>query len=372
MKALLGKRGRPWWYWPTAALTIFLGTGLGRVCEHQEMALRARYAIYQAMLHLTPHKARASRTALVMIGDPEFWHELGGRSPIRRDYLAKLIRAIDAADPQLIAVDFRLEVPPQIPAEDRELLSTIKDVSAHRPIVLPITLATTPGGGYQTLPQLYSKASFSNAVRIGHIQVFEDRRPIPVGLRLADGTPLDSFAEAIVRLVDPSVLSDFKDDEDPPFATFVRRNEIFVASASSVLRGEYTGPLGALRSKIVIVSGDWEVDALDHRHVDDQPSPAGVIPGSMVQANYVEALLNSRSYRELDENVALVLEVCLAALLAVLFERSRGWRKLSAAVGLCGLTIFVGYVLLENTGLYYDFYWPVILLVVHAIVAEAV
>ncbi|MFY9826634.1 MAG: CHASE2 domain-containing protein [Thermoanaerobaculia bacterium] len=349
---------------------IFLGVCLGRVCEHKEMALRARYAIYQAMLHLAPQKARASRTALVMIGDAEFRGELGGRSPIRRDYLAKLIRAVDAADAQLIAIDFRLEMPPQ--AEDGELLAAIEEVSARRPIVLPVTLAETRDGDYQKLPQLYSKSRFSNAVRIGHIQVFEDRRPIPVGLRLADGTPLDSFAEAIVRLVDPSVLSGFEDAEDPPFATFVRRNDVLVVSASSVLRGEYTGPLGALRSKIVIVSGDWEVDALGHRHVDDQPSPAGVIPGSMVQANYVEALLGTRSYRELDENVALVLEVILAGLLAVLFERSRGWKKLSVALGLCGLTLFVGYVLLENAGLYYDFYWPVILLALHALVAEFV
>ncbi len=364
---------RPRWYWPTAFLAIACGVALGRVVDHLEFGLAARYPVYQAMLHLAPQKARAGRTALVLIGDVEYrGDELKARSPIRRDYLARLLRAIDAAEPALIAIDFNLEAAPQYADEDGKLVAAVKDVSSRRPIVLPVTLEQAGHEKYRRAPQLYPDSICSQTVRRGHIQVSEDVRPIPVALRLVDGSPQDSFAEAIVRFVEPAVLAGFDSDEDPPFATFLRRRDLLAVSAASVLSGRYNGALSPLHSKIVIVSGDWQAEAISRRHIDDMETPAGVMPGSMVQANYVEALLGSRSYRELNEYLAVGLEVSLALCLALLFERSRGWKKLGAMVVLCCAAVFIGYVLLENLGRYYDFYWPVIFLVTHGVAAEVI
>jgi CHASE2 domain-containing sensor protein len=362
----LAKRGRTYW------VVVFLAIGVGAAAdwywENQDSALPPRYWIYQQLLYLTPWKARANRTALVIVGDKEYWGpDLAGRSPIRRDYLAKLIRAIDAAEPQLIAIDFDLSAPPRTLAEDAELIRAIQAVSRHRPVVLPATLEEAPQSHdkYRLQPQIYSGQTFSSAVRIGHIAIFADIRVIPMGLLLATRARQDSFSEAIVRLVDPGVLEAFTDAEDSPFATFVNRNRFLEVDASSVLAGRYQGPLGTLRPRIVIVSGDWEKEKLGHKRVDAWSTPVGSIPGSFVQANYVEALLGSRAYRELNGVVALLIELSLATALVFLFALDK--ISLTRFIALCVVAIASGYVLLANLARYYEVSFPLALLALHAL-----
>ena len=45
-------------------------------------------------------------TVVVLIGDKEFWGtELARRSPLNREYLARLVVALDKLDPKVIALD---------------------------------------------------------------------------------------------------------------------------------------------------------------------------------------------------------------------------------------------------------------------------
>lgn len=349
-------------YWTIVVLTILLGAGIGYYAETHDRLLAPRYWIYQNLSSRLWWKQHAEHTALVLVGDREFWGDLAGRRPISRAYLAKLIRAIDAADPLLIAIDFDLALPGS--PEDGELLRAIDEISTRRPVVLPATLQEADKDLflYALRPQIYSQHRFAGAVRTGHIQIFEDIRSIPVGLRLADRQGQDSFAEAIVRLVDRRALADFTDDEEQPFAAFFPRREFVVTDASSVLAGRHRGPLGKLRSRIVIVSGDWDERAIGRGHVDDQPTPIGPLAGSLVQANYVEALLGG-AFRELPHPEALAIEFVLSGALAVLLALRKG--KWWTIAWLCAAFVLVGFLLLALLGRYYDFFFPLVLLAVH-------
>jgi len=239
-----------WKYWALVVALIVIGVYVGDFCEERDYALRQRYWVYKTMLHLTPWKMRADHTAAVLIGDKEYWQELEGRTPVNRHYLASLIRAIDACNPSMIAIDFNLMVPPR-ESQDAELIAAIDEVSRKRPVILSATLETIGDFEYRLQPQVYSGHSFSGAVRTGHIQTYTDTRRIPVGLRLTDGHPQDSFSEAIVRLIDPRLLEDFPDDEEQPFTVFLPRKEFVVLDAKSVLDGLHKGPLNKLNSRIV-------------------------------------------------------------------------------------------------------------------------
>ena len=67
------------------------------------------YRLYAAIQYLELRPIRPKRTALVLIGDDEYWGgELKRRVPIKRDYLAKLVNKLDQAQPELIVLDFIL------------------------------------------------------------------------------------------------------------------------------------------------------------------------------------------------------------------------------------------------------------------------
>src|SRR5262249_22957558 len=153
----------------------------------------------------------------------------------------------------------------------------IEEISQRRPVVLSVTLEPLGKLAYQLQPQVYSGHSFSDAVRTGHIQAYDDIRRIPVGLRLADGKRPNSFSEAIVRLVDQQLLADFPNDEEQPFTVFLPRKEFVVLDASSALVEQSKGLLNRLNSRIVIVSGDWTLHNIRKDRVDDQETPVGTL-----------------------------------------------------------------------------------------------
>src|SRR4051812_35491792 len=69
-------------YWLIVAALIGGGTLVGKICEEHDWALQQRYWIYQKFLYLTPWKARASHTVVVLVKDKEYWQNLQGRNPI--------------------------------------------------------------------------------------------------------------------------------------------------------------------------------------------------------------------------------------------------------------------------------------------------
>lgn len=374
--AQLASKG--FWYWFRVFCLIALGMMVGNWLEKQHVAMEVRYRIYQFMQRFSPHKGYAQRTVLVLIGDEEYWKgEPARRSPIKRDYLAKLISALDKADPTLIALDFDLRS--QLPDERFEhtdykdetdkLLKTVKEVAAQRPIVLPKTIKFTRDGYYVPEADIYDGYDFQTGnVAYGYIILPYDYRRIPLSLYMKDGATVESFAEAIVRKDNEGALRTIKKGAEFPYGSYLDADDFTKVYASEVLNPT-PETFRKLRDKVVIIGADWSKAGYRRGgKVDTRFTPVGEISGVYMHANYVEALLGNRTYGHWREAVLKVGELLLTLALAVIFALApKGWKRPGLVLLLCLFLAVLSYLSWLNLGRFFDFFVPMLLIIGHAI-----
>src|ERR1041384_7495045 len=130
---------RRWTYWAGVVVFIVLGMLFSDWAARQDFWPKARYVPYQFLTTLGGRKPPPQTPVVVLVDDDEYWRgEPARRAPIKRTYLAKLLRAIDAAEPAVIAVDFDLSSPtpdgsvvehPDYVEETATLLRTIRELA---------------------------------------------------------------------------------------------------------------------------------------------------------------------------------------------------------------------------------------------------
>src|SRR5438270_461417 len=136
-------------YWTFAALFILAGVAASGYLDRHYLLLGPRYAAYQLLQRTAPGANRhALRVVFVSVGDDEFWKgELERRIPVKRDYLARLVTALDRVDPEVIALDYTLRSPvadgtivetPAYAKETARLNAAVEETS-NAAIVLPLT-----------------------------------------------------------------------------------------------------------------------------------------------------------------------------------------------------------------------------------------
>jgi CHASE2 domain-containing sensor protein len=107
----------------------------------------------------------------------------------------------------------------------------------------------------------------------------------------------------------------------------------------------------------------WKTGPLNDSHV----TPVGSISGVFVHANYAEAILGNNYYWPAHEPVAYSVEILVLFAMAIVFAiETSAWKKAGFVVGAAVLFISVGYILLQNLGIYFDFLIPLVFLVLHA------
>lgn len=369
-------------HWVTVAVLIALGVFIGEWLGSHRIWIKLRYKLYQSAQRFNPRETYPKRTALVLIGDEEYWKgELAHRSPIKRDYLARLIRALDKAGPEVIALDFdlRLRVPngslpehSDYAKETGEFLATVREVSQRRTIVLARTIGRDREGRPVSEAAIYDGFDFQGGdVRSGYIELPYDLRQVPMPLKLHSG-PLDSFSVAIVRPLDPHSIHVAEVDGSLPYGTFIEHEHFSSLPASEVLSFPGIDLRRKLRNKVVIIGAAWSKFAYKRGElVDSDDTPIGKVGNVFMHANYAEALLDQRTYRPLDKTVVMWLEILLSFGVAVLFSIET--RKfLKGVVVVCALlgAVFANYVLWQNLGLFFDFFIPLVLLIGHALVEQ--
>jgi CHASE2 domain-containing sensor protein len=376
-------------HWVVVLVLITAGTVIGHWVSQKQIWIDVRYAVYQHTFDFThPHGSLyPKRTALVLVQDEEYWKgELAGRAPIKRDYLAKLIRKLDAADVAVVAVDFDLRSPvpdgslvehPDYLPETQQLREAVKDVGSRRPVVLPSILDFDAEGNYQEQSNVFRGFDFGTAdVRSGYIQLPYDLRRVPVAVELNDGKPLDSFAGAIVAATDPTAYARLaRQAEDAlPFGSYMNEGAFsssgpdrVLFSAGDVLQQDALVLRRQLGHKIVIVSGAWSANGYHSgRRVDSHLTPAGLVPGAFVHANFLEALLSDRTYKPVGEGVVVAFDVLLVLAVAVMLALPLApWLKAVVIVTLGTLFAALSYFFIQNLGLFFDFFVPVVVLAGH-------
>lgn len=370
------------WYWTRVSAFIAVGFVLALLIDNRHLWQQTRYRIYQVQQLLSPRKPYDTRTTVVTINDDDYWGgELARRRPIKRTYLAKLVKALDAADPAVIALDFDFSSPvpdgsliehAEYRKETEELLNTVKDVGSRRVVVLTRTLNGDARSGYGTDSDVYNEFNFGSAkVSYGYIALNTDlRRLPPVEVRLKDGITLPSFAAAIVQAANSEAI---RNKELPAlFGSYLKESQIDSAPAKDVLSGK-AGALEKVTHRLVIVGAHWHQLAKDRGgFVDSHLTPAGTMSGAFLHANWVEALLDRRVSPALSDLSARALELMAAVAVAVVLATKISPRRQLRITLFIGLIIVVmSYIAAQNLGIFFDFFIPVVLVILH-VIAERV
>jgi CHASE2 domain-containing sensor protein len=385
-------------YWFIVTLLIVLGTHMGDWLDEQQIGVNVRYQLYQIFQTIAPApRAKPHDTALILIGDQEFWEgPLARRLPLKRDYLAELLENLALAEPRVIAFDFDLRSPVpdgtacdhgslphercEYQGETQNFLEKIKEVSRKRPVILPRTMRYGDKQQcYVPEPAIFDGFNFEGGnVREGYIEFPYDVRQVPLSFQMNDGTKLDSLATAIVQAEGKTVPQGFSatdcgSESLLPYGDFRKAKDFdeVTLSASEVLLMAKANP-AALREKLghkrVIVGGTWHSRASGRgEEIDLHLTPVGVIRGIYVHANYVEALQTPEVLRKsLHKYFGRGIEILLAIVVAMTFAldiqpKWRTFRLLGLCVGLIALT----YILWQNLGVFFDFFIPILLLFGH-------
>ena len=385
------------WYWFRIALLTTLGVLAGQLIGQADVWREVRYKIYHFQTSKLHRRHPVDlRVAFVLVGDDEYWTgTLARRVPIKRDYLARLIRAVDKAAPAVIAMDFDLHSPtpdgsllenPDYWCERSELLRAIKDVATRHPVVIPKSLVSSRSGRKQINKEVSdtfgSDLTSVKNVFPGYIRFAPDLRMIPARLTVEGRSEaVDSFAFAILQAYSPEMYENFVKEEKKQgtkgdefllrFGSFLDESAFtnLSYSAKDVLMGN-PDVLQHLNHKIVLLGGKWHRDGFGAGEWSDEHlTPAGRIVGVYTHANYAEALRLGQYYPEISEAWIISFEVALVvgASIFLALDISK-WYKIAATLGPSLVMMALSYVFLQNLGLFFEFIIPMFVLVTHNVV----
>jgi hypothetical protein len=403
--AILRKATRPivrkgWMHWVRFAVLLLIGSYIGHILSESERFTDWRYWLYQKQVRFERHGPIYPKvTALVLLDDDDYYSlEYQARSKPKRDALAALLDRLNAAGVNTVAFDVFLDSPfPDKPSydfpdyihEDELFFDSIRRMcSAGRHVVL----ATEYFGlepGQATVPPLKQAASIYDSllptmpcVRTGHVDFNDDMRKIPGIVTMADGHSIDSLSLAITKISDPIAYENLTSDEDHGFRfgqylteeDFKTRNgRQFIFSGKEIENMDINQLRQALADRIVIIGGHWHTGAYKTGELIDMwNSPGGVEPGSMLHANYVEAMRDPNStFTPVSDRTAEIIEWVLALVLALIgaLEVHVGWKWLGFFASFFA-SIVLTYVLLQNLGLFLDFFIPIVMIVAHTMTEE--
>lgn len=372
-------RGKGKWHWLLAIVLIAIGLAGEHWMDRHMVWERFHYRLYSSVQALDLHPIRPKRTLLILIGDDEYWNgELARRVPIKRDYLAKLVTAIDKGHPSVIVLDFVLRSPvPQSGSQESAeyaqetalLVDAIKSVSSRSKIVIPSTVRLD-GGGYVRNPTILDGKGFDpKSVAEGYITLPDDMREIPLTLSIKDGSKVDSLAAATVRLSDDTAVAEAEEKrgEALPYGTFIHPEKFTTLSSAEALSLDAETLKSRMSCDIVLIGGTWHRDAYGQGpQADAILTPAGEIAGVFAHANFIEALLDSRTFKPLAEWQKILLGVFLSVLVAI--TTASPWHpviRFAIVIAIAVLPLLISYFFRQNLGIFFDFFLPVIMLLAH-------
>jgi CHASE2 domain-containing sensor protein len=169
-----------------------------------------------------------------------------------------------------------------------------------------------------------------------------------------------------VRAVDAYALADAKggDEDAMPYGSYMRVADFIHLESKDVLSFTDATLKSMVAHHVVIIGGAWHTDSYKRGEVvDSHLTPAGMIPGVFVHANYVQALLTHQTHRPWGKKVGVFIEILLSVAVAVVFALAQTVRaRVLTSLSICLLLLVFTYVSWQNLGLFFDFFLPLVLL----------
>lgn len=325
---------------------------------------------------------------------------------LRRLFLAKLLDTMREKPPAVIALDMWFDPEACSDTDDpqqgtRALQRAVLDVSGRIPIVFgreahnqssvketwPDQLSELKNRGFQENqlilgPTVKFEAPKSQDLSWGLVELNRDTRKIPLSWEAyssleavgrEQASAVETLPVAVLRAYrpDPSILKDTENLEKQgkhPFSGFLKKEELLTFSAIDVI-------CGAAKTRI-----DWrnckpgDVDAqiltkLRHRVVvigKDDPSTdqhetvVGTLPGAVMQANYIESLLDARFLKPVEGSLSLSVGLAWFGIIELIFRRWALRPHLAVLYSILA-TVLVWVIVYDIALLHWGFYlvlWP--------------
>jgi len=355
---------------------------------------QAARVMYQRVTTFGYRKPKARFTRLVLLSnspdsqdDPP---DVAQNGCTRRLYLSRLIRAVGSQSPSVIVLDFYLTA--LCPAEDGALLDAISSVAKTVPVVLgqsSETIATLRQKGQGTIgkniqeedlvPELPSIAGRPEATW-ALVTLLEDTRRIPLRWSIAapgsntkdltERRTQDGLALAAAAAHDPTVLADpslsaYIANGEAPFTSFIPENGFQRQSGLDLLcKGQdkkswrtcsYSTQVDSfLRGHVVIFGQGRNESGLDMHN-----SVIGLVSGPVLQANYIESILDGRYFSQTWLGLQIALSFLCFVLIEAVFEYvPRFWLKIICALSVVAIFYLITYVAIVQWGYYVDLWIP--------------
>jgi CHASE2 domain-containing sensor protein len=197
---------------------------------------------------------------------------------------------------------------------------------------------------------------------------------IPGQLQLGDGSYIDSFALAVARSVNYSLVRPFVSSaSQTTYGSYISNSKFdeYDASLSAhVLLNTAVSKLEEeLKGRAILVGGHWSTFAYHRgRPVDMHTTPVGAEVGPYIHANFAEALLDSRTFVAFPLWVGQLAEILFALVAMLLFAASNNFlTQLAAVAGLSAVLIGIEWSALHQFGVFFDAFIPVVALWLHSV-----
>jgi len=378
-------------YWTRVALAIVLSFAITPFLDRHFGLIEIRNRLHQFLEKIDRGSLEPRyNTRVLYINDDEYWKggkgDPAGRRPIKRDYLAKLVSAVDQANAAIIALDFDMrspdpgtdEIPSDYADETKTFVETILKVADKRIVVLPKTVVYDGEGTAWLEPDFYDSYGLCDPVektrqwrhtqtgveikdhqkkniRCGYILLPPDKRLLPGNLKIGNGGFLDSFGHAVAKASDPKRVH----DDASRYGSYIPEkqfeNDGTILSAREILNSADFAH-NELAAKLVIVGAHWRALAANRGDFTDMHStPVGTLPGALIHANFVEAFLDGRTYGFTPEWLVPASDMLLGFIAAAIFAfYPQFLNKLIILIVLSGFLIVIELFALHFLGLFFD------------------
>jgi CHASE2 domain-containing sensor protein len=318
--------------------------------------------LYQWVVTVGPRKPRAHFVHIVMIDRRTEPDEVTSEtSPCpQRDFMARLLRTLAAANPAVIAID-KYYGRGCKPEESAALLDTMRDVSQTLPLVIlrydrsDLDLQGRDTGKLHVLNKRDAVVATKTMdvdihVKYGLKTLNADERKIPLQWPVISEDHFDhlsaselakeplafepTFATSVVKEYDPSTVAEetiqsFITRDVNPFTSFLNLGQIAPSSAIDLICGQEHArdldwhncapPNGGgdllknLRNRVVVIGQN------DPRDIHN--TVVGEVPGVILQANYIESLLDDRYLKPSSLWIQLLISIAWVLVVEYFFDQ---------------------------------------------------
>jgi hypothetical protein len=304
-----------------------------------------------------------------------------------RQLLADQVSKVGDLQPIMVVLDYSFSPHPKCVKETISLQRAIDAVAAHAPVVFGIRSQTyedlesnkselaklqhegfgpddqvilqsdIKADGVHTISALYRLDCDSRRVPVDW-PVFEEKD----GKWVRAKDPISTIAFAAAAVYEPSLKDDPRlKGPDNPFTGFIEEDRFQPVDSAQVTSGD---PAAQRLLRRIVVLGDAQQDP--HYTV------VGHVPGVVLQANYIESLLDERYFKGIGFVSGTIATLVCIGLIITIFEKTASVRVALFRSGFFLLTLmFVSYIALLHFGRLFTFWVPAVGAVIPALLDKA-